>query len=201
MNKKYYLALALVGAMSTPIDKLSAAEIQSSVNTPQVSKSKQTPFGLYLTPVDAATALEKDPSIVLIDVRDPFEITFIGHPAPMDVNIPLRTISHNFNADGGNYHMTPNTKFVDEVAAAMKVLGFSKSHPIIVSCRSGSRSAVAARALFAAGYKNVWNQVEGFEGSIDAKTGDRTLDGWRNSGLPWRYKIAAGKQWKPTAVE
>jgi len=125
----------------------------------------------------------------LIDVRDPIEITFVGHPEPMDSNIPLRTITDRFNPKSGHYRMRDNAGFVADVDALMKRLNLSKSSPIIVSCRSGPRSAVAARLLHAAGYQNVWNQIEGFEGSLDGKTGARSKNGWRNAELPSKEMI------------
>ena len=179
----------------------SAFEISTSVDKASVSKSRQTPYGLYLTPSDAYKAVTKEPSIVLIDVRDPVEISFVGHPKPMDSNIPLRTVTEKFNPKSGKYKMKANAAFVADVDALMKRLKLSKSDPIIVSCRSGPRSAVAARLLHKAGYKNVWNQVEGFEGSIDKETGARSKNGWRNAGLPWSYKISNGTQWQPVRSE
>jgi len=176
-----------------------ASEISSSVDDASVSKSRQTPHGLYLTPSDAYAAVSETPSIVLIDVRDPVEISFVGHPKPIDANIPLRTVTGKFNSKSGKYDMRTNAGFVADVDALMQRLDLSKSDPVIVSCRSGPRSAVAARLLHAAGYTNVWNQVEGFEGSIDKKTGARSKNGWRNAGLPWKYKISNGAQWQPTS--
>ena len=174
-----------------------AQEIDGRLPQQDVSKSRQTPYGLYLKPVDAYKALKENPDIVLIDVRDPMEISFIGHPEPMDSNVPLRTITRQFDPRRGGYKMAANDAFVDQVDALMKRLGLSKSDPVFVSCRSGPRSARAARLLFEAGYIEVWNLVEGFEGSIDPETGARTRDGWRNAGLPWRYKIRDGAEWRP----
>ena len=192
-------AAAVIALLSMPI-MAGAAEIASSVNTSSVSKSRQTPFGLYLSPADAYAAVSKDPSIVLIDVRDPVEISFVGHPEPMDANIPLRTVSGKFDPGAGRYEMKQNTGFVADIDALMKRLGLSKSDPVIVTCRSGPRSAEAARLLHAAGYTTVWNQIEGFEGSIDRKTGARSKNGWRNAGLPWKYKISRGAQWQSTTT-
>ena len=175
-----------------------ASQITTNVETSKVSESRQTPFNLYVTPTDAYSAILKKDSIVLIDVRDPVEISFVGHPSPMDANIPLRSVTTKFNAKAGRYDMKENANFVADVDALMLRLGLSKSDPIIVSCRSGPRSAVAARLLYRAGYKQVWNQVEGFEGSIDSKTGARSKNGWRNAGLPWKYKISHGTQWQPS---
>ena len=190
---------AAVMAMLLISNLAGASEISTSVDASSVSKSRQTPFGLYVSPANAYAAVAKEPSIVLIDVRDPVEISFVGHPEPMDANIPLRTVTGKFNPKTGKYKMKDNAGFIADVNALMKRLDLSKSDPIIVTCRSGPRSAVAARLLHAAGYKNVWNQVEGFEGSIDKKTGARSKNGWRNAGLPWKYKISGGAQWQPAA--
>ncbi len=173
-----------------------AADTQNQTNHANVSESRQTPFGLYYTPKEAFAALTQDPSIVLIDVRDPMEVSFIGHPEPMDANVPLRMITRSFVPDSGSYEMEPNKNFVANVDAMISRLGFTKDQPIIVSCRSGPRSAAAARLLHKAGYKMVWNQIEGFEGSTDPATGSRNLNGWRNAGLPWKNKISKNAYWR-----
>jgi rhodanese-related sulfurtransferase len=59
-------------------------------------------------------------------------------------------------------------------------------------CRSGDRSARAANLLIDAGFTNVWNQIEGFEGDM-SKDGRRTVNGWKNAGLPWTYKLDKSK--------
>ena len=69
----------------------------------------------------------------------------------------------------------------------------AKDAHLIFMCRSGStRSAPAADALYELGYANVYSMVDGFEGG-KAKTGQhqgaRVVNGWKNSGLPWSYKL------------
>lgn len=59
------------------------------------------------------------------------------------------------------------------------------------------RSAAAARQLIEAGYTDVWNLIEGFEGDKNPETGRRELNGWRNAGLPWTYKLGAEIAWQP----
>ena len=173
-------------------------KIESNVDSSAVPGIIKTPYDLYLSAIEAHTALIKNPSIVFIDVRDPVEITYIGHPEPMDANIPTAVISRNFEPDVGLYQMTPNDNFVAEVTEFMERSGFTKSHPVIVACREGIRAAAAAKLLHKAGYKNVWNQIEGFEGSIDLESGRRsTDDGWINAKLPFRYKIKPGAEWQP----
>jgi rhodanese-related sulfurtransferase len=134
--------------------------------------------------------------ILLIDVRDPVEVSFIGHPDGMDQNIPIRLVTGALDPNSGNYKMVGNSNFLAEVEALLAREGLSKSDPIIVSCRSGPRSGAAARTLIEAGYTNVWNQIEGFEGSKNSD-GARAKNGWRNAGLPWSYKLTPQTAWAP----
>jgi rhodanese-related sulfurtransferase len=60
-----------------------------------------------------------------------------------------------------------------------------KDKPILLLCRSGKRSALAAEAAKKAGFTDVFNVLEGFEGEIDAQQHRGGADGWRHRGLPW----------------
>ena len=196
MNNKISLALsATITALAITVPAMSS-EIKSTVDSSKVSQSRQTPFGLYLSPIDAYVALIANPSIVLIDVRDPVEVSFIGHPSFMDSNIPLATISDTFDPQTGGYILKDNKHFVSQVKTLMERLGYSKTDMIIVSCRSGPRAAKAAALLHEAGFTRVWNQIEGFEGSANLINGVRKKNGWRNAGLPWRYRIKRGTEWQ-----
>ena len=64
----------------------------------------------------------------------------------------------------------------------------------MATCRSGGRSAMAANLLAQAGYKNVYNITDGIEGDTvnDPQSlfnGQRMVNGWKNSGLPWTDSI------------
>lgn len=93
--------------------------------------------------------------------------------------------------------MRANPDFVAQTDAIIAREGKSKSDPVFLICRSGGRSAVGARMLIEAGYTNVWNLVEGFEGDMNRDTGQRDRNGWRNAGLPWSYKLDARIAWQP----
>jgi rhodanese-related sulfurtransferase len=76
--------------------------------------------------------------------------------------------------------------------------GLSKESTVVVMCRSGSRSAKAANLLAQAGYKNVYTVTDGFEGDTakeGAHKGERVVNGWKNSGLPWSYKLNKEKMY------
>lgn len=50
-------------------------------------------------------------------------------------------------------------------------------------CRSGKRSADAGNALEAAGFTDVVNVLQGFEGELDDRFHRSTVNGWRFRGL------------------
>ncbi|MEM7193087.1 MAG: rhodanese-like domain-containing protein [Pseudomonadota bacterium] len=190
------LAILMSGvSIASAGQKADASEISSHVDAATLNEAKTTSLGLYLTPKDAHLALTKNPEIIFIDVRDPIEAAFAGHADSVDKVIPLSIATHEVNPKTGQYRMAGNTNFLADVDAFVAAEGKSKDDPIFVSCRSGGRSAAAAQKLIDAGYTNVWNLVEGFEGD-NAPDGTRTLNGWRNADLPWGYKFAPGVAWQ-----
>jgi len=188
------LAACLSVALALPA---MAGEIVSSVDAASLAKSRQTVPGLYLTARDAAAALEADPGIVLVDVRTRAEFSYVGHADAVDQNIPWRFLSDRFDAKTGVYAYDENGNFLDDIAALMAREGKGKDDPVFVICRSGGRSAASVDALAAAGYSQVYNIVDGFEGGKDKATGHRTVNGWRNAGLPWGYRISPEAAYRP----
>ena len=125
-----------------------------------------------LTPEDAHALLLERPNAVLVDCRTQAEWTFVGVPA-----IPgTRFVEWSHWPEGGQ-----NENFVKDVAG-----GLEPGQPIVVICRTGGRSAAAAEALTDAGFTNVYNVLDGFEGHPDVD-GHRT-GGWRGAGLPWQQQ-------------
>ena len=77
--------------------------------------------------------------------------------------------------------LTRNPRFVRELEAKLG----DKQQPVLLLCRSGKRSALAAEAAAKAGFTRVSNISEGFEGELDAQHQRGHGDGWRFRGLPW----------------
>ena len=73
-----------------------------------------------------------------------------------------------------------NPRFLRELESKL-----SKDAVILLLCRSGKRSAAAAEAATAAGFKHVFNVREGFEGELDENQQRGAIGGWRQRGLPW----------------
>ena len=187
------VAFTVAAAFSLPAF---AGEIVSSVDPQSLGKQK-TDAGLYLTSSDAYKALQADPSIVFIDVRTQAEFSYVGHPDPVDQNIPWNFLTDTYNAKSGAYNGQSNKNFLKDVEALMAREGKGKDDPIFLICRSGSRSAAAVNTLTKAGYTKAYNVVDGFEGGTDKGTGHRTVEGWRHDDLPWGYKIPEAIAYKP----
>lgn len=178
--------------------QISAAETTLSLEHPVVvadlSKSKQTVPGLYITAADAGRVLADHPNVALIDVRTPSETMLIGYPTLAAANIPSKFVDPDlaFDAKKGVYKMIDNPAFVAETQAWLASDAAKGIDTLLVMCRSGSRSAAAINKLVEAGVEvTLYNVVDGFEGDKN-DAGVRAVDGWRNAGLPWTYKVRDG---------
>lgn len=195
MTLKSFLIVTLLA--SALVGRAVAGEIASSVVPADLPAKKQTDTGLYLTPADAHAALEADPSIVFLDVRDPVEVMFVGHADAADAIAPLMLVTNQFDTEKGAYKMMPNPGFLDVVAAVMAREGKGMDDPVFVTCQSGGRTARAVNALAKAGYSQVYALFEGIEGDLNPDTGRRDLNGWKNAGLPWSYELTLEQAWTP----
>ena len=152
-----------------------------------IPKSKQTSLGLYVTAKQAFAKWHASPKTInIIDCRTPQEYGFVGH-APMAVNIPSKFMKLEWNAKKKFYEMAGNKNFVELVKKK-----FKPEDTIFIMCRSGGRSAQSANLLAKAGFKKVYNIIDGFEGDkVKDKAsyyhGKRLVNGWKNSGAPWTY--------------
>ena len=116
-----------------------------------------------------AWALVQGGHATLVDVRSGEERKFVGH---------VEGSQHVAWATGTA--LTRNPRFVRELEAKT-----GKESLVLLLCRSGKRSVLAAEAAAAAGFRHVFNVLEGFEGEIDAQQHRGGGDGWRFHNLPW----------------
>jgi rhodanese-related sulfurtransferase len=160
-----------------------------------IPAKKQTPQGLYVTSVEAYKQLQESGNKALfIDVRTRAEVAFLGMPTNADANIPYMTSGSftEWDPKKNTFKLIPNSEFVMRVEALVDARGLPKQSPIYLICRSGSRSAKAANLLNLAGYPRVYTITDGFEGDKakhGPRKGERVVNGWKNSGLPWSYKL------------
>ncbi len=93
------------------------------------------------------TELIENPDLFVIDVREPSELEEFGH-IPGAVNIPLKTLADN-----------------------PALLPADLDAPIVVYCKSGTRSTFAWTILNMLGYTNVRNMTAGMDGWLKAELG------------------------------
>jgi len=105
----------------------------------------------------------------LVDVRTTEERKFVGH-VPGSVHVAWAT----------GTALTRNPRFARELEAKV-----GKEANVLLLCRSGKRSVLAAEVATKAGFTRVFNVLEGFEGEIDEHRHRGHTDGWRLHGLPW----------------
>jgi rhodanese-related sulfurtransferase len=165
-----------------------------------LAKKKQTSLGLYLDAAEAHQLKSQQQDTLFIDVRTRAEVAFLGMPTVADANIPyvLAEDWSGWRDKKKTFKFPANSEFQPAVDALVAEHGLSKQSRIIVMCRSGSRSAKAANLLAKAGYTNVYTVVDGYEGD-KAKNGERkgqrVVNGWKNAGLPWSYKLERTKMY------
>ena len=174
-----------------------------AIDKSEVRKRWHTPFDLYLSAQEAyAMKTTRPDEVLFIDVRTRQEVHYIGIADQVDANIPYRfdSLGWRGKADGdrGTFRRPLNADFAGAVENALHARGLDKASPVIIMCTSSSRAPHAAEALHEAGFREVYTQVEGFEG-IKAKEGEhkgkRLVAGWKFEGLPWSYDLPAAKMY------
>lgn len=160
-----------------------------------IPTNKQTGLGLYLGASEAAAMLAADEDVLFVDIRSRAEVSFVGLPTAIGVHIPYMVMPSKaaYNAEKGTYMLEMNPDFIFDFMDYADEHGVTPETPIILMCRSGSRSARAADALAEMGYTRVFSLVDGFEGDKvpDGRDkGKRLVNGWRNAGLEWSYTLS-----------
>jgi rhodanese-related sulfurtransferase len=121
-----------------------------------------------LTPPEAYAAWKSVDGAVLIDIRTEAELELVGR-IPGAINIEWKLFP--------GWELNPS--FVTSVQRK-----YAPETVLILICRSGIRSDEAAVKLAKAGFENVYQVLEGFEGVLD-DAGQRRVNGWRSYNLPW----------------
>jgi rhodanese-related sulfurtransferase len=127
-----------------------------------------------LTPREAFDVLQSNPGALFVDVRSRAEFA-AGHPEGA-VNVPI-------SEPDAYGQMAPNPLF----AQAMTALAGPKERLIVLTCRSGARSARGCQVMEANGFADTVNVDGGWAGGAVA--------GWAQSGLPGSTDTGAGVGW------
>jgi rhodanese-related sulfurtransferase len=157
-------------------DKLSTQDSSSLIDNDAIlatarlqGQQRNLSFAGSITPTDAWQLIQSGKA-ALVDVRTGEERKFVGY-VPDSVHIAWMT----------GTSLNRNPRFVKEFEIKIK----NKQDVVLLLCRSGKRSAAAAEALSKAGFSNIFNIEDGFEGEINAENQRGHLGGWRYLALPW----------------
>jgi len=126
----------------------------------------------HLSPRQAWSFLQATPDALFVDVRMEIEYLYVGHP-PGVVHVAWYEYPE----------MRAHPQAV--VEQVRREAGGRSDLPVVLICRSGKRTVEAAQALEAAGFTEVINVLDGFEGELDEHFQRGRLKGWRHDGLPW----------------
>ena len=190
MNTRQILSRGLIALFSLAL----LAGAAQAEDWSKLGAKKQTKLGLYMTSQQAYDHVMANMGKTLfVDLRTPGELDFLGVTTVMDAHVPYKFMdSATWDDKKHAYKEYKNKDFVADMAAVMAKKGLGKDDIVILICRSGNRSAAAANDLADAGYTKVYTVVDGYEGD-KAKSGPdkgrRTVNGWKNAGLPWTYHL------------
>lgn len=126
----------------------------------------------HLSPTETQAFLAAHPEALFVDVRMELEYLYVGHP-PGAVHVAWYEYPD----------MQPDAAVF--VARVRREAGTDLHRPVVLLCRSGTRTLAAGAALEEAGFTDVMHVQHGFEGDPDEHFQRGKRNGWRHAGLPW----------------
>jgi rhodanese-related sulfurtransferase len=126
----------------------------------------------HMLPKEAWALIQSKPEALFIDVRMAVESQCVGHPPGVQLIAWYEFPDYKVDA----------ARFV----AAVEAVSTGRDQTVLLICRSGLRSVDAGMALEKAGFTQVINVLDGFEGEPDDNGHRSTECGWRYDALPWQ---------------
>jgi len=175
--------------------------VAAAIEIDQVPIPKRSASGLHLTAVESAQMKERlGNKVLFIDIRTRAEVMYLGMPTVVDFNVPFLDFPEvwEWSDQSNEFVLMSNTRFVPAIEQRLTRVGLGKDDPIILICRSGVRSNHAAGLLASRGFSKVYTVIDGYEGDTakdGERKGQRTVNGWKNAGLPWSYRLVKEKMY------
>jgi len=199
LPRRRWLATTLAGAFGLALQPMLA---QGAVDPASVPEPKRTKAGRYLAAADVPTFIQAQGGageVLFLDLRTRAEAMYVGMAQGVDALVPFvehQELMTDWDAQRSIYRLEPLQDFVPEVNRRLVQKGLAKSDVVVLICRSGDRSSRGANRLADDGFAQVWSVVDGFEGDM-GKDGRRSVNGWKNAGLPWSYKLERERMYFP----
>ena len=191
VQRRRWLAATVAGTLGMLVQP---GRVHAAVDHTTLAEAKRTKSGRYLMAADVPAFIQAQggaDKLLFLDLRTRAEAMYVGMATGIDALVPFvehQELMTDWDAQRGNYRLEPLQDFVPEVNRRRAQKGLAKSDVVVLICRSGDRSSRGANRLTDDGYTQVWSVVDGFEGDM-SKEGRRSVNGWKNAGLPWSYKL------------
>lgn len=176
---------------------------KASAATPEgLPEAKRTRAALYLDAKEVPAFIEQSGGparILFLDLRTRAEAMYVGMATGVDALVPFvehQELMTDWDSQRNIYRLEPMQDFVAEVNRRLRDKGLGKTDVVVLICRSGDRSSRGANRLAEDGFSRVYSVVDGFEGDMSAD-GRRTVNGWKNVGLPWSYRLDKARMYFP----
>ena len=199
VQRRHWLVTTLAGAASLFVGPGLA---RAAVDPATVAEPKRTKAGLYLMAAEVPAFIQSQGGagkLLFLDLRTRAEAMYVGMATGVDALVPYvehQELMTDWDAQRSIYRLEPLQDFVPEANRRLAQKGLTKSDVVVLICRSGDRSSRGANRLADDGYTQVWSVVDGFEGDM-GKDGRRSVNGWKNAGLPWSYKLERERMYFP----
>ncbi len=198
-HRRHWLAAAAAGAAGL---LLRPGWVRAAVDPATVAEPKRTKAGRYLMAADVPAFIQAQGGagkVLFLDVRTRAEAMYVGMATGIDALVPFvehQELMTDWDAQRGMYRLEPLQDFVPEVNRRLTQKGLTETDTVVLICRSGDRSSRGANRLADDGFTQVWSVVDGFEGDM-GKDGRRSVNGWKNAGLPWSYRLERDRMYFP----
>ena len=110
-----------------------------------------------------------------MDVRTRAEWAYVGVPDLSSIGKQVVTIEWKL------LNGALNEEFISQLSSAVP-----QDSVLLMLCRSGVRSLAAGVEAKQAGYAEVFNVADGFEGQHNPQGQRKSTSGWCFEGLPWK---------------
>ena len=165
-------------------------------------EAKRTRAALYVDAKEVPAFIDQSGGparILFLDLRTRAEAVYVGMATGVDALVPFvehQELMTDWDPQRNTYRLEPMQDFVPEVNRRLREEGLGKTDIVVLICRSGDRSSRGANRLAEDGFSRVYSVVDGFEGDM-SPDGRRTVNGWKNAGLPWSYRLDKAKMYFP----
>lgn len=188
-KRNSFRVLSVAAVLATAVFALPGT-VFADVQAKDVPAKKVTKAGLYVTAKEAAAMVAGQERAFLIDVRSPEEFGFVGHAEGASLIPVFRFDYWAVDASKGAFKAIPDPSFSPRLEAFAMENDIARDEILLFMCRSGDRSVRAANIARELGFTKAYSVIDGFEGDL-SKKGVRNMNGWKNAGASWTYKVAA----------